>query len=199
VVGGPGGGRGAQPEGMDLMLRVRSTWSGIGGTPYLSTFFFAGSDETAASAASTAVIDFWNDAIGYVSPSLTVVTLDEIDVIDEATGDLLAVLNIPGSSAGGDASGDILPHETQGLIRINTGYIVGGRKIHGRLFLPGPCEEHNDGGYPSAAYKLNWANSVSDHLLPGAWGVWSRKNGAFYGASGATVWANWAGLRSRRD
>jgi len=181
------------------MLRVRSVWNGIGGTPYLSTFFFDGTDDTAASTAQSAVIDFWNDAIGSVASNLSVTTQDEVDVIDPATGDLTGAFFITGATAGGDASSDVLPRQVQGLLRINTDTIVSGRRIHGRLFLPGPCEDASDNGVPGAAYKLNWANSCADHLLPTSWGVWSRKNGAFYTASGATVWNNWASLRSRRD
>lgn len=182
------------------MLRVRVTWSGIGGTPYLSTFYFDGLTQTDADNAVTAVGTALALYDGLVDNQVTWATDPEVPVMDEATGQSISAFSTTPLSGTGAQSSSNLPFATQGLLRLRTGVFVSGREIRGRLFLPGLVSASNTDGTVTPANKAN-IDSWFDGLRTDAnsvWVVWSRKNGQVATITSNVMWTQWASLRTRR-
>jgi hypothetical protein len=183
------------------MLRVRTQWNGEQGAPYLSTMFFAGTNEDDALAAVTAVNDYWEFLNPVISDALTYVVEGSVASIDEETGVLLGVLEVGSIGGVGADSGDVLPYAIQGLARWLTGTVINGHVLRGRNFIPGPTEASNTDGRPTSSYiaKVVAGGALlladADTTLV----VWSRRNERAIEVNGLNCWGQWAELRTRRD
>jgi hypothetical protein len=187
---------------MTSILRMRTTLTGVTGSPYVSTQYFTGSTNADAANAASAVGAFFNSIKTRWPNALAYNVEPFVDVINDATGALTAVVNIGGGVSGVGSSGQVaLPWATQGLLRFNTGTVVGGRLLRGRMFVPGPTEADSDVGVPLAAYitALNTAYTALTTALPNTLRVWSRTHGTSALVTGASPWSQWAVMRSRRD
>lgn len=185
---------------MATIQRVGVTWAGSGVTGTgISTFYFEtapGTPQQHVDAVST----FLAATEGLRASGLGWTINPDSAEIDTATGALVNIYNIAGASGSGTATGDRLPNATQGLARLITGAVAGGRLVRGRLFLPGVVESFSN-GLPSAGY-ISGYNTPLAALVASAnanWVVWSRKNAFTAAVTSATVWSNFAQLRSRRD
>jgi len=186
------------------MKRVVAVGSGVAGSPFYWTFFFdAPTGDADAQAASDWVKDYFFAARAHFSSSLTILNEPEVQTVDVATGQVTAAETVTVFPLTGTAT-DLLPTQTQGNHRWNTGIFVNGRRLVGRTFLPTPPESDNDtDGTPSTAYAAAWvasaaaadaAHPLSRHV------VWSRTHGVKSPVLGAGAVPNkWAFLRSRRD
>jgi len=185
---------------MVTMSRVQVIWSGtpvVGGG--LSTFYFEAAVGTVAQQVA-AVATFLANSETQRSSAITWATAADVAQIDSATGNLVGTSTVTPSTGAGTAAGDPAPFATQGLLRILTGVVVGGRLLRGRLFLPGVVEASST-GVPSAGYITAY-NTVGAALIAdvnSAWGIWSHTHGVFQPANGVSTWNRWAVLRSRRD
>jgi len=112
----------------------------------------------------------------------------------------------PTTTVGG-ATGDILPHQTQGLGRLSTSTVFGGRRLRGRLFIPGPPESVNSaGGLPTSSYTTTLTTALGTLFTAGATAsqavIWHRPQGGTGGGSapitGVSAAPAWSVLRSRR-
>lgn len=187
---------------MASILRVRTTWSGYQGVPYLSTHYFARTDGDSAAFAADAVAALWVGAKDVISSSLSWNVEPEVAVLDSTTGTLTGVDNVAGGRSGtGDASGEILPFSTQGLLRLSTADVVSGRILRGHTFIPGGTEAHNNLGVPTPGYRtvINAAFTDMFESPSTALIVWSRTHGAIGPVLSGSCWDQWAVLRSRRD
>lgn len=152
--------------------------------------------------------DIWGAFSAHISNQLTFI-YDPICVAVEATTGVLTGAfagTLPGPTAGGGA-GDALPRQTQGLGRLSTSSVIGGRRVRGRLFLPGPLEADNtSAGVPSSTYVSDAVAAVASILPAGATAsapcIWHRPTGGAGGASplitGVSASPSWSVLRSRR-
>lgn len=150
----------------------------------------------------------WNAIIAHLDDAIAI----DFDPICIAVEDTTGVLTgaFPGTdpaTVGGTGAGDCLPRQTQGLLQLGTSSVIGGRRVRGRLFIPGPLEADNGpNGAPVAGYisdvtaafaALNTAGATTS--MPR---VWHRPvNGAGGQAVAITSYAcstKWAALRSRR-
>lgn len=185
---------------MTNLSRIQVIWSGtpvVGGG--LSTFYMLNSVGTVAQQVA-AVATFLDNSESSRSTSLSWATSADVAVIDDATGNLVSMESVTPETGVGTGTGDLAPYATQGLLRLYTTTVVGGRLLRGRLFLPGVTEGANT-GIPSAGYISNY-NTVAAALISDAntaWAVWSRTHGTSQAVSTATTWNRWAVLRSRRD
>lgn len=184
------------------MLRVRVTWTGPS-SPLLSTHYFTPDIENAASATAchVAVATFWNtvraviadDFVYTVQPAIAQMGTD-----GQITGELIAS-NV--ASAVGQDAGDPLPFQTQGEVALLTSAFSAGRRLQGRLFIPGPTETSNTQGAPTSAY-ISTVNGALQTYVADATNVdpevWSRAHSVSAGVTSGIVRSGWRVLRSRR-
>ena len=137
------------------------------------------------------------------------IDFDPICIAVESTTGVLtgAFAGTDPASVVGTGTGDPLPRQTQGLVRLTTSTVIGGRRLRGRLFIPGPLESANTtGGLPSSGYPSALTTSFGSLLTAGATAsspvIWHRPTGGtggnnalITGIGGATTWSV---LRSRR-
>lgn len=131
--------------------------------------------------------------------------LDEIEettgqIVNQVTATAPAAITFTGSS-------DLLPPQTQGLVRLQTASFIAGRRLQGRIFIPLQKETNNDtDGKPTAAYlvRLNNAAALLGTTVVTAMNqrVWSRPQPGRAGLSAPVVARSaatqWAVLKSRR-
>lgn len=182
------------------MLRVRTVFTGVDGGPWYNNLHFLGNGPDAASDAHDAVVNFWQDIGAIQHTDVDGVVESEVLEIDPATGDATGAYAEGDFPVGGVATGEILPPSLQGLIRLNTGQFVGGRRVGGRIFVPGLTETYNESGSLSAAGQtvlqdaINVVLASTTELV-----VYSRRYFDDVTVANATVWSEFAVLRSRRD
>lgn len=186
-----------------MALRVDVVWTGLGGSPYFSSFFFnlagAGSD---AQDAADAVGDAMNGLESIVSSALSWQVQNPVILFDPTDGSPTGTASITNPVGQGTDSAQVLPRATQGLAQFFTNVFLGGRQVRGHMFIPGPTEAVNDAnGNPSSGYTSGALAQFTTHLLtPGLeWAVWSRKSGQLVDINSVGVSTKWAVLRSRRD
>lgn len=182
------------------MYRVRTVFTGVTGSPWVSTAFFGEGSGTGQQAA-TAVGAFWSSVDSLMEVSVSWSTLADVEIVDASTGQVTGVVNTTPVTGGGVAATTGLPVATQALVRWRTGVYVGGREIRGRWFIPGLATTANTDGAPSSTV-LSTVNTAAATLLADANAdleVWSRKNGTAPVAVSGSCWNQFAVLRSRRD
>jgi hypothetical protein len=152
---------------------------------------------------------FWDTLKSHMDDGLTI-DFDPICIAVEATTGALtgAFAGTDPLSVTGTAAGDPLPGQTQGLVRLATSTVVSGRRLRGRLFIPGPVEADNtSAGVPSSTYTTDVTTAAATLLAAGATAsdavIWHRPTGGAGGASaditGVGTASTWSVLRSRRS
>jgi hypothetical protein len=183
------------------LYKVRTLWSGAAGGPGVTTMYFGTGGGTAANAVA-AVAAFWNQAKNTIDNAWNYATDSVVLTIDETTGEPTGADGVTPVSSAGTDSNDHLPSMTQGLIQLRTGVYVSGRELRGRIFIPGPTEDVNVAGKPKSDYKAAWLDAVEDQLINGLdvdFRVYSRAHGSASPVISASVWDEWAALRTRRS
>lgn len=182
------------------MYRVRTTFSGVTGSPWLSTMFF---DEAGGSAANavTAVGAFWGAVDNLIDSSVSWTTLADVESVDATSGHVTAVTaTTPQFGAGGGGTSGI-PIVAQGLVRWRTGVYLNGREVRGRTFIPGLGTPSNSDGTltPGSATTIGTASAALIADIASILVVWSRANLQAKTVTASSVWTQFAVLRSRRD
>jgi hypothetical protein len=129
---------------------------------------------------------------------------EEAEFVDPVTGQIIGTTAVSATTIEGFAAPPILPPATQGLCRFLTNTFVAGRRLRGRVFVPGPTEALSDLGRPTSTYLGYLNDGISDLITSGAaaggFGIYSQTHKTFGLVVSGTAWsANWAVLRSRRD
>lgn len=188
---------------MAHLLRVRTTFSGATGSPWLATHYFLEDTptQTLANSANSAVGTFWGAIAALMRTGITYATGGQVDQLN-LSGDLEGAFAVtPATGSGSNGTADILPFATQALVRWNTGLVLGGRFLKGRTYIPGLTEGSSVAGTLNSVDRttiLNAANAlISD--VNSKLAVWSRASAGAATATGADVWQQFAVLRSRRD
>lgn len=185
------------------MIRVTSEWTGGQGTPYYTTMHFGGSSSGEAGTAANAVRNFWFQLENQLGGDLTVNVLDDVPLINVTTGQIEAMFNAPTAPVAFTSTEQPLPWTTQALFRLRTGVFVNGRELRGKVFIPGNTENRSLDGVPDNAWQTllngNWTFAFGGLAGSNAVQVWSPTHGVADNVQSATVWEQWASLRSRRD
>jgi hypothetical protein len=143
-----------------------------------------------------------------LSSTISFVFDQTVLAIEATTGVLTGSFTAaPALTVVGGSGSEPLPRQTQGLIRWGTASVINGRRVRGRLFVPGVQEGDNDGtGSPLAALVTALTTAGATVFIAGATSseacVWHRPTGGSGGASpditAASGSPTWAVLRSRR-
>lgn len=187
---------------MATIRRIRTLWSGVAGTPWYTNMFFTrvvGTED----AAIEAVADFWNAMDLYIKSTVTWDVQEQIDLLDDVTGNLVGTEGGTGISGAGSASDELLPPSNQMLVNWFTDAFAGGRRIRGKTYVPGLTQLGNEAGVPSALALSALGTAASQLIIDtsssGPLRVYSRRNARSDVVTNRGVYSQFAVLRSRRD
>lgn len=188
---------------MVAIRKVLTQWTGIAGTPHLSTMFFTQSAGTAQQNVDN-VDTFWNAMLGSIDNSLTYTVLGDVQIIDDSTGLVIGLESATPQVGTGSVSTAVTPPATQGLINMRTGTFISGRGLRGKVYVPGvPVTAATADGRPTAAYTTLLTNAgqglITNSTANGPWRVFSRTHLQSWAVTSATAWTDFAVLRSRRQ
>jgi hypothetical protein len=186
---------------MTFVYRARVLFTGGTGGAQVATMHFRNDTGLTAQYASDAIGDFFSAMKTKISSAYTISADTEVLTIDVATGLTTAAATVTPRSFNGEDSSDPLPWQTQGLCKFPTGFFLAGRRLQGRVFIPGPTEASNTNGVPSSAY-VTAVQSAVDTLT--GWTnadlvVYSAVHHAAISVPAGAAATRWASLRSRRD
>lgn len=197
------------------IARVRTIFGGVAGTPWYSNIYFADNGGTPVGQAGIDAVDaLWTAVQSNIANNITWAVQGEVARLDETNGELTGVTNGVVNAGVGTSAGDMLPFTTQLLGRQFTSAFVAGRRVRGRIFLPGLTEDANTDGAPIAGMITAWTAAQNALLtaMPN-WCVWARpfdgdpdatppkppRDGSLHLVSSVATSPTWAVLRSRRD
>lgn len=191
-----------------MVNQVVVNWNGPGHTPKQSVLHFSGGVLSGAWASINAMLDL---LMPLVSTEYTAQLATEYKILDTATGTLTGVGGVSSRplKTGTSAGGEMVADATMGLMRFQTDGIVAGKRVRGRLFVPGITVDHLENGnlVPSSVTTLAFAAAS---LAAGSQMViWARplkdpasgavlRPGTTHDISGGTAWDELAVLRRRR-
>lgn len=180
------------------LFKIVSLYEGMSGLPGTNTLYAAEGD--VAIHDMRVELDTFYSALcdDFLTNELTVTVPSTGDIIDSADGSLIGVWNdgTPLANTGTLTQG-ILPLATQLLVQLQTNEIVAGRKLHGRLFIPGFTDPSDDNGMV-AADTLSAVHALASTAFSDDAAVYSPTHHTWATVADATVWSQWAVLRSRR-
>lgn len=183
------------------MYRVRTTVTGVPGSPYYINLYYDASAGTADDAA-TAQHQFLTQGIaGNVLAPATWYTEPDVPVYDSATGQIVRMESWTGAGLTGTNVSEAVPQAAQLLVRWNTGVYVNGRQVKGHTNIPRLPEQDNAGnGTVQPVAMTTWqGRAISLIADPDCTlVVYSRKTGTFEPVTVPAIWNQWAILRSRR-
>jgi hypothetical protein len=188
---------------MTNIFRVRTIWEGVAGAPYYTNLYFTDTGANPAPLAAAAAVDtMFENIAGNISNLLSWTVQSDIPVIDDATGTLVGNWSVGNRFGNGTNVSEILPRQAQGMIRWETTTVVGGRRLRGRTFVPGPTEPLNEqGGTPVTGY-VDGLEGTGEFLRDSPNNelrVYSPTHGTSAVVTGVGAAPYWANLRSRRD
>lgn len=184
-----------------LIRRVEVIWSGLPGAPFYSQFFFS-HQAGAATATAANVRTFLNALSTNLCTPMTAQIQPEQAIIDVVTAQPVnveiatnqAVVNYTGT-------GDPLPWSTQVLLQLKTATFNSGRRLRGRIYIPGILESMCTAGELAPASQTTF-NTPAQTLITqsnatGDWAVWSKRYQSWANVASATAW-NQFGIQRRR-
>ena len=185
------------------MLRVNGVFTGKPGAPYYNQLHFGGSTSLEAVAAANAADDFWNHMANALDTQMTWSSGPEVELVDIATGQVTDSFAITPETVDFTGTGEVLPYATQGLLRLRTNTFINGRRVRGRIFIPGVTEFMNTGGTVILATQTLFQDA-GNLLLTSASGagglvVYSPTHREAAPVASCAPWDQWAVQRSRRD
>lgn len=187
--------------------RWRAVWTGVGGAPYYTNVY------TAGSAFSEVELDGWEqfftDIRDHIVGGVTVTVEGTVAIIDKTTGDITGTESVGADRlVTGNAGAGPLPPSNQALVRWETGEYVSGRELQGRTNIGGLSVAANSGGLVHADVRTA-LGAAADQLLGlggsftdgfnGSMCIWSRTHGQAAYITTHSEPSKFAVLRSRRD
>lgn len=182
------------------MYRVTQVATGVAGSPYYLTGYFAAADSSAQQAA-----DAWRTAIGvpvatFVAP-YRYEAITEVATVNPGTGDTTGITAVTVAAITFTDADQPLPAATSLLLRWHTGVFTGGREIRGRTNIARLGELTSTLGVPNVATTTAWQTRANDLIadVNTTFVVWSPLHGLWETVQTGSPWGQWAVLRSRRD
>lgn len=181
---------------------LQTVWTGVAGAPYYTTVRSLTGGSSDSQDLADAWISFLQTIDIFITDNLTWTVQPDVRIVNTGTGTLEGVDTITGATGPGVSTSDPLPRASMALIQWRTSQVVSGRFLRGRTFIPGFNEGTCDAnGKLDASVATGLATEANDFIT--AVGVdacvWSRTHGVAASISNATVWSEFATMRSRRD
>lgn len=184
---------------MPTVNRIRTVATGVAGSPWYVNMHFAGEGGPSAADEVAAVVAFWQQVAGFLDNAVTYQVQSDVVQLDSATGQQTGIVVTPGGARQGTDASPALPPANQGLIRLTSNAFFGGRRIRGRIFVPGVTSGSQDAnGKPSADFRLAMQQGAT-YLVQNGLSIYSPTNRVVAVVSGVSTWTEFAVLRSRRD
>lgn len=183
---------------MAELYRITTEFRGVSGSPYFSTLYANKNFSTTAAVMGGIVGNFWDKVKAELWTGMEAEVLPEVDIVEDTTGLTTGVETWAGQTIAFENTTGVLPWTSQGLCRFRTGTYIGGRELRGRMFIPGFTENHSDLGKPVAATLTAWNGFVQDFVENG-FVIFSPTHLTSSEIVSASMWSEWAILRSRRD
>jgi len=184
------------------LRELQTVWTGVGGAPHYTTVRALDGGATSAQDLADAWIAFLQAIDIFWVNNLTATVQTEVRVVNVGTGALEGVEVVTGATVPGVSTADQTPRVAQCLIQWRTAQVVNGRFLRGRTFLPGfNVGTTDDDGTVDNSIVAAVATEANDFVtaLSNDAAVWSRTHGVAASISLATVWDEFAFMRSRRD
>lgn len=198
------------------VARVRTVFTGVAGAPYYNNLYFENVNDLSDAQAAVDLVDSaWSTLNSVLAGALIGNIESEVPIIDIPSGNITLVWATTGGVVDPTSAAEPLPWASQGLLRLSTNTFLGGRRVRGRVFIPGFTEAAQDAGIPSATTQTAIANMGATLIAPTepTLVVYSRprpadpdadppvaaRDGFASVVEGTTAWNKWAVLRSRRD
>lgn len=184
---------------MTNLFQVRPVFTGGQGMPGTNTLYGSEGDVAVADMRSELETFYGVWADSFMANDVTVTIPDNGDVIDSNTGDLIGVWTDGDPIAiTGTVASDRLAFATQLLVQLFTSDIVAGRRLHGRIFLPGVTRDGAGDGVP-ASTTVTTMSAAAETCFADDFAVYSPTHHTWATVQSARVWDQYAVLRSRRD
>lgn len=185
------------------MLRVRTVFTGVQGTPWYSNFYFGGNTEGEAAAASVATDAFWGRLAPNMCTPLVWEVEQDVPTINATTDEITENFVVAPQGGAAVNSNPAMPLAAQALLRWRTGDYVAGRELRGRTSIPYLANAYVTDGRPSAIL-LSSLTAAATSLLSesagaGGFAVYSRTHHQWSLVNAGTPWTEFSVMRSRRD
>jgi len=181
---------------------LQTVWTGVGGAPHYTTVrSLTGGASDAQDLADSWILFLQAIDIFWVN-NLTATVQPDVRVVNVGTGQLEGVEVVTGATVPGVSTSDQTPRVAQALIQWRTAQVVNGRFLRGRTFLPGfNVGTTDDDGTMDGTIRAAVATEANAHVtrVGSDACVWSRTHGVAASIDLATVWDEFAFMRSRRD
>jgi len=184
------------------LYELQTIWNGVAGAPYYSTVRALTGGSSTAQDLADSWIEFLQTIDIFWVDNLTAVVQPDVRIVNVGTGVLEGVDVVTGATIPGVSTGESLPRATMALIQWRTSQVVSGRFLRGRTFMPGFNEGTNNAdGQLDSSVAASLASEANDFVtrLGSDAAVWSPTHHVAASIESATVWSEWASLRSRRD
>lgn len=186
-----------------MVYRVRTRFPAYVRGGGFCDLHFAPDGAAGAVEAHAATVAFWDATSVLMSDEIELEVEDEVADLNVVTGELVSLSSQGVVQMSGENTNEPLPPALQMLVRLRTGTVVNGRRLNGRIMVPGCPETGANNGRLTAAYQDQLTGFAETHLIPGGLVVWHRPvqggGGSAHLVSSATAWSEFAVLRSRRD
>lgn len=179
------------------MIRLRINYTGR--VTGFSIMHFANELGDAQSAADAAT-DFLDDIKGGINTGQSMRVDPEVYEVNVGTGKVEGATTITPTTITGTNSDDVLPQQTQLLVRWRTGVFEDGRELRGRTFIAGYVQGASSAAGEVATTTQTTVNTAASTLVGNSdFGIWSPTHSMFATATSGTCWNEWAVQRGRRD
>lgn len=185
------------------MLRVQGTFTLAPGSPYYNALYFGGLTQGEAQAAAVAAASFWGHLDNALRADMAYTTGSEVELVDITSGQVTDVFSVTPADVDFTGTLEPLPPANQGLVRLRTNFFANGRRIRGRIFVPGPTEGWTSTGSVNGTTLTNLQDAVNLLIANGgaAGGlqVYSVTHHIAAPVVSGSPWTEFAVQRSRRD
>lgn len=123
---------------MVMIAKTTTTWTGFLGAPGYTNFYFSVADPIQASidAAASRVANFFLQLVGVLPSSVTVTTLQSVEIIDALNGRLSSIeTSTQAAKVDGGTKVGSYSAPSGGLVSWTTGGIHRNRRVRGRTFI----------------------------------------------------------------